>query len=500
MARLHGSETVCARRFVALECELHQPVDQLHVGDPTGPEQRPVDAGLRETGHRVDLVEHQGVADAEEVNSRKTAAAGVDEGFDRELADAVADRGRDPRGDHEPHPTRRVLGLIVVPALFTGAEQDLAGLGSGRLVVAEHRAPDLAALSGGLDDRDRVVGERGRQRAVELFDLDDPGDPDRRAEPSGLDEHGQAKRGDPVAHARRRGPVLDRRDRFVWDLRDSGLRHQLLEHDLVHALGGRKHAGADVGHVEALEQALDRPVLAERPVQDREHHVVAGKPRAGSERQRLAITAPDSVAPDVDHRRLVAGRSQALADRGRRGERHLVLGGPASGEHRDPARGHGDLAVVDEVVAGLLVVVDVDVEVVGDVVLVVVVVMFVGTNLPTTIVTELPCLDLAPPRGVWLITSPFWVWSVTFWVSRVTVKPAPVNVLFAFAAERPPTPGTWTEGGALATTIETVDPETASVFAGGLWLITLPGVAVVEVSVVGPTWKPAAVSSALAVA
>src|ERR1700733_10857531 len=96
MARLHGSETVCARRFVALECELHQPVDQLHIGDPTGPEQRPVDAGLRETGHRVELVEQHGVADDEEVNSRQTAAAGVDEGFDRELADAVADRGRAP--------------------------------------------------------------------------------------------------------------------------------------------------------------------------------------------------------------------------------------------------------------------------------------------------------------------------------------------------------------------------------------------------------------------
>ena len=56
-----------------------------------------------------------------------------------------------------------------------------------------------------------------------------------------------------------------------------------------------------------------------------------------------------------------------------------------------------------------------------------------ATNLPTTIVTALPCLAFAPPRGVWLITIPFLLWSVTFWVSRVTVKPAPVSVLVAFA-------------------------------------------------------------------
>src|SRR4029077_18795729 len=135
-----------------------------------------------------------------------------------------------------------------------------------------------------------------------------------------------------------------------------------------------------------------------------------------------------------------------------------------------------------------------------DVLAVVVVVTLVGTNLPTTIVTELPCWALVPPRGVWLITIPFCVWSVTFCGAAVTLKPAPVKVLFASADDRPTTPGTETDGGALATTIETVDPAIASVSAGGLWLITFPAVMVVEVSNVGPTWKPAAVSSALAVA
>ena len=71
------------------------------------------------------------------------------------------------------------------------------------------------------------------------------------------------------------------------------MRHQILEHHLVHAQRRGEHAGADVRDVEALEQALHGPVLAERAVQDREHDVDAGQPpprvsassRSPSERQ-----------------------------------------------------------------------------------------------------------------------------------------------------------------------------------------------------------------------
>jgi hypothetical protein len=42
---------------------------------------------------------------------------------------------------------------------------------------------------------------------------------------------------------------------------------------LVHAEGAREHARADVRQAEELEEALDRAVLAERAVQDREHEV-----------------------------------------------------------------------------------------------------------------------------------------------------------------------------------------------------------------------------------
>ena len=88
------------------------------------------------------------------------------------------------------------------------------------------------------------------------------------------------------------------RTRRVGDLRHAGGRHHLLEHDLVHAQRRRQHARADVRHVEQLEQPLDRAVLAERAVQDREHGVGVEQPAAGRQRQRLAVVHPAPVALD----------------------------------------------------------------------------------------------------------------------------------------------------------------------------------------------------------
>ena len=52
---------------------------------------------------------------------------------------------------------------------------------------------------------------------------------------------------------------------------------------LVHADGGGQDAGADVGHAERFEVALQDAVLAEGPVERREHHGVrwAGRRRDG---------------------------------------------------------------------------------------------------------------------------------------------------------------------------------------------------------------------------
>ena len=70
-----------------------------------------------------------------------------------------------------------------------------------------------------------------------------------------------------------------RRGRRVVDLGHPDRGHQLLEEDLVQAHRRRGDAGADVGHVERLEQPLDGPVLAERAVQHGERDVGAEQAR-----------------------------------------------------------------------------------------------------------------------------------------------------------------------------------------------------------------------------
>jgi hypothetical protein len=54
-----------------------------------------------------------------------------------------------------------------------------------------------------------------------------------------------------------------------------------LEEVLVHAQRRRGDTGADVRDVGELEQSLHRSVLAERAVQDREHHVHLSERRRG---------------------------------------------------------------------------------------------------------------------------------------------------------------------------------------------------------------------------
>ena len=67
-------------------------------------------------------------------------------------------------------------------------------------------------------------------------------------------------------------PVALEHDFVVADRQPSRREHEL-HRRLVHADGGREHAGADVRHVRELEQSLHGAVLAVRAVQHREHHV-----------------------------------------------------------------------------------------------------------------------------------------------------------------------------------------------------------------------------------
>ena len=77
--------------------------------------------------------------------------------------------------------------------------------------------------------------------------------------------------------------------------RDSVVAHHGFEDILVHAERRREHARPDVRDVRQLEHALDGPVLAEGPVEDRHRHVDGPeglhRPRLGRHGQRLRSAA-----------------------------------------------------------------------------------------------------------------------------------------------------------------------------------------------------------------
>ena len=130
---------------------------------------------------------------------------------------------------------------------------------------------------------------RARRRAPSA--RDDLRDPDRRAQPRRLDEHRQPQRRELAEHAVAIRRPARRAHARVVDLRDPGARQQVLRDDLVQAHGRREHARADVRHVEQLEQALHRAVLAERAVQHRERDLGVEQPAARAQRQLLAVAA-----------------------------------------------------------------------------------------------------------------------------------------------------------------------------------------------------------------
>jgi hypothetical protein len=80
-----------------------------------------------------------------------------------------------------------------------------------------------------------------------------------------------------------------------------------------------KRTRADVGHVEALEEALDDPVLAERPVEGWEDNVATEQAHGGRQRQLATVRQPAPVTRDLDGNDAVTSRFEPFADRrGRR--------------------------------------------------------------------------------------------------------------------------------------------------------------------------------------
>ena len=174
-------------------------------------------------------------------------------------------------------------------------------------------------------------------------------DPDGRAQPRGLHEHGEPER---ILEA-----VLAPEQRDALRDGDPLVAQDGLEQVLVHAERRGRHARADVGHVRELEQPLHGPVLAERPVQHGKDDVDAAE-RLGDARgrhgQRLGGRAsvplqlgpraraelPAPVAADLDRHRLVARRVERLDHRARRSERDLVLARAATHDDGDAEPRH----------------------------------------------------------------------------------------------------------------------------------------------------------------
>src|SRR6185312_8294051 len=100
----------------ALESELDEPVEQLGISDPRGLEELRVDARRREAGDRVQLVDDDlpALAD-EEVHARHALAIARDEGCDGELLYPRDRAFVEPRRNDELHAAFVVLGGEVVP-------------------------------------------------------------------------------------------------------------------------------------------------------------------------------------------------------------------------------------------------------------------------------------------------------------------------------------------------------------------------------------------------
>ena len=109
-------------------------------------------------------------------------------------------------------------------------------------------------------------------------------DADRRAEPRGLDEHRDSRTG---SAARRR--------RAACTLRVTGIplsRITALNRSLSMQSAEAATPAPTYGHAGELEQPLHRPVLAERPVQHREHDVDVAERRRRRSGRRRARAAP----------------------------------------------------------------------------------------------------------------------------------------------------------------------------------------------------------------
>jgi hypothetical protein len=343
---------------VALERESDEAVEQVLVRDPRRREEARVEARRGEPRDRVELVHHDLAVRLahEEVRPSHPLARSRDERLERELARPLDLCLRQAgRGDDELRAALVVFRGVVVPVGVqrddsTGERRD------GIWQVAEDADLDLHARDELLDHHLLVVPARELDGRLQLRLLPHLRDAHGGAHVGGLDEHRVAVR------------VRDRVSQPQRDVscdRDARAAHQRLEDVLVHAHRRREHTRADVGNSGELAEPLHRSVLAERPMEDRQHDVHRSERRrcrVGRDGKRLrgrrggqlrAVVAlgegPTAVPSYRDRRHVVAGGVESGRDGRGRAQRDVVLARPPAREHRQPypaAHGVGVVVVV----------------------------------------------------------------------------------------------------------------------------------------------------------
>ena len=136
--------------------------------------------------------------------------------------------------------------------------------------------------------RDGIVRERVLDRGDQLRRFRHLRDPHARPEARRLHEHRQPQPAKRVEHRFAALFPFALRHRLVSHLRHPRVRHQVLEHDLVHAHRGTEHPRAHVGNVRCLQQPLHGAVLSERAVQHGEDHVRVEETLTGQTRTPAA--------------------------------------------------------------------------------------------------------------------------------------------------------------------------------------------------------------------
>ena len=316
----------------ALQGQLHQPCQQIGVGQPAGLPQLGVHGNGRKAGQGVEFVDQNApIVGEEKVHPGHAVAFQGLESPQGQLLDTFLHAWRQVRGNDQFRPVVvQVLGGVgiePVPGPDFPRPRGLGRIGF-RVPAAQHRAFHLPPFNLLFHDHLFAVGKRIGQRPEIVTPVFHAADPHRRPQRGGLDEQGQAQPGSQIREA---GPGFgEGMESLEGRHRQAGLGQQALHHVLVHAHGGTQHVRAHVGQPPKLQHALQGAVLAVGAVNDGQEGLDGGLFAQVARRHQHAFTFPGG---GVQGNHLRRGRIDADAGRvvGIQQERLRLAHMPAAG-------------------------------------------------------------------------------------------------------------------------------------------------------------------------